>query len=422
MKKRQRTAQEKLDRLKWKVYGLAILFLAVIELYYFFRGVPLLDSVLDLMMGAGGAGVLIEFAFWNAKRLQNQLDDELQNSRRHFRQMVSLHTATTALVMTHDLRELLERILEATLNAIQPANTGSIYLVDPETEQLKLEALRGEDLFDMESSQDLEAFTFAYEQGYADQAIQSKEAILISDVHHELEDQDVQDGESKFAVRSLILAPLLLEDHGVGVLALNSFSVEAFSDMDLTSLRTFATTAAAAILNARLYEEAHYLAITDVLTELNNRRHFFDLARAELDRSQRYQRSLSLLMLDLDHFKHVNDRYGHTVGDQVLQAVAARCKETIRKQDIIGRYGGEEFALILPETDTQAAHNTANRIRVSIAETPFAASNGDEINLTVSIGIATLDKHTRDLTTFISAADSALYKAKESGKDCIVVA
>ena len=335
--------------------------------------------------------------------------------------MVSLHTATTALVMTHDLRELIERILEATMNAIDRADTGSIYLIDPDTKQLTLATLHGTDSLELESSKDLEAFAGTYQRGYADRVIQTKEAILISDAHLDDEDQEIQDSEPKFAVRSMILAPLLLEDRGVGVLALNSFSPAAFSNMDLASLRTFATTAAAAILNARLYEEAHYLAVTDVLTGLNNRRYFFELARSELGRARRYQRSLSLLMMDLDHFKQVNDRFGHTVGDRVLRAVAQRCKEIVREQDIIGRYGGEEFAVMLPEADSRAAFQTANRIRERIAETPFTTSNGDQIGLTVSIGVATLDEDTRDLTTFVNAADTALYKAKESGKDCIVV-
>ncbi len=422
MSKRERTAQEELDRVKWKVYGLAIIFLAIIELYYFVRGVPLLDNVLDLMLVAGGAGILIEFAFWNAKRLQNQLDEQLQRSRRHFQQMVSLHVATTALVMTHNLHDLLEQILEATLNAIHPADNGTIYLVDPETKQLRLEALRGADLVKVKNVEDFEGYSIAFEQGYADQAINTKEAILVPDIQLELEGPKAQADETKNVVRSVILAPLLLEDRGVGVLVLNSYSLNAFSEMDLTSLITFATTAAAAIYNAQLYAEAHYLATTDVLTGLSNRRQFFDLAEDELGRAIRYGRSLSLLMLDLDHFKQVNDDYGHTVGDKVLRAVAQRFKETIRQQDVIGRYGGEEFGLILPEADVRAAYRTANRIRSKIASSPFALTNGDEMNLTVSIGIATLGEDTPDLTSFIKAADSALYKAKESGKDCIVVA
>jgi len=422
MEKRPLTAQEKLDRLKWKVYGLACMFLVGIEFYNLFRGVPLLDSLLDFMIGIGGVGILIEFAFWNARRLQSQLDEELECSRRNFLQMVSLHTATTALLMTHDQRELIERILDATLNAIQPADTGSFYLIHPETNQLKLEALRGANIFERENSEDPEAFTLMYERGYADRAIQTKKAILIPDVQHEFESRGTRRGEPHYGARSVIVAPLLLEDRAIGVLALNSFSSHAFSEMDLTSLKTFAMTAAAAILNARLHEEAHYLAITDVLTGLSNRRHFFELARSELGRAARYGHSLSLLMLDLDHFKQVNDRYGHTVGDQVLHAMAQRCKEIIREQDIIGRYGGEEFAIILPETDSQAAYQTANRIRTSIDETSFTTSNGDHIHLTVSIGVAALDGDKDDLTVFINAADAALYKAKESGKNCIVMA
>ncbi len=412
------STQEQLDRLKWMIYGVAVAYLTIIEIISMLRGIPFIENFLEWLLYAGGVGIVIETAFWRTKKMQAALDEELKNSQRHFQQIVSLHTATSALLMTHNLHELLEQVLDASINAIPAAEAGTIYLANPETGVLNLEAVHGTKHLRSEDIDNVDVFVFASERGYAERVIQTKEAILVTDI--KAAGENITDDAIR--TRSLIVAPLVLENQGVGVLALVSSVAHAFTDIDLASLTTFATTAAAAILNARLYEEAHYLAITDVLTGLNNRRYFFELAELEFKRAKRYNRALSLLMIDLDHFKVINDRYGHTIGDLVLQAVAQRCKDKIREQDIIGRYGGEEFSVILPEADEQAARRTANRLRACIADDPFQVGNDTAIHLTISIGVASLQANTEDLTGFLNIADAALYKAKESGKNCIAIA
>jgi diguanylate cyclase (GGDEF)-like protein len=158
------------------------------------------------------------------------------------------------------------------------------------------------------------------------------------------------------------------------------------------------------------------LATTDALTGLSNRRHFFQLAEQELQRLQRYGRPLSLIMIDLDHFKDINDYHGHQVGDQAMAEVASRVQASLRSVDLAGRYGGEEFAILLPETTMEAATQVAERLRRTVAGQPIATTQG-AVSLTMSLGIAQLDPREPTLDALIRQADRALYKAKADGRN-----
>jgi diguanylate cyclase (GGDEF)-like protein len=173
----------------------------------------------------------------------------------------------------------------------------------------------------------------------------------------------------------------------------------------------------------RADERAHdleNLAAVDGLTGLYNRRHFEDLARAELARCQRYMRPLSLLMLDVDHFKLINDRFGHAAGDRVLRMIAEVCGGAKRDSDLVARIGGEEFALLLPETTPEAAQQFAERVRDAVRNCPVGVE-GERIVVTVSIGVAGATIRTAGIGTLLRAADQALYDAKRAGRDRVVV-
>ena len=167
------------------------------------------------------------------------------------------------------------------------------------------------------------------------------------------------------------------------------------------------------VRNAQQMEE---LATTDAMTGLCNRRHFWTLAAAEWSRFQRYYRPLSVLMIDVDHFKSVNDRYGHGVGDDALVAVANACRDGKRSSDIVGRLGGEEFAMLLPETDLYQARIVAERIRSSIAACVLKA-DGVDFNITASIGFAAATPSMSGFEALLHAADQALYQAKTGGRN-----
>lgn len=163
------------------------------------------------------------------------------------------------------------------------------------------------------------------------------------------------------------------------------------------------------------------LAHTDSLTGLPNRRDFMNRLQADAARCDRYRRSLSLALIDADHFKRINDEHGHAVGDEVLRELAARCAEQVRDSDLLARLGGEEFALLMPETDAEGARATCERIQQGLAERPIMVSTGAAIHLTLSIGVVSASGSTCEPDQLMRMADDAMYAAKEAGRDRVVV-
>jgi diguanylate cyclase (GGDEF)-like protein len=211
--------------------------------------------------------------------------------------------------------------------------------------------------------------------------------------------------------------PLIINDRVSGVLMLWG---ENLQESDMPAISIFASQVAITLENARLYTEVQQLAITDILLEIYNRRGLFTLGAREVERVQRMARPLTALLLDLDFFKNVNDTYGHATGDEVLHEVAQRCRSNIRGIDLIGRYGGEEIAVLLPETDLAAAIIIAERLRTSVANAPIVTRSGG-ITLTISLGVAALTASTPDLPTLLQHADEALYLAKRRGRNRVEV-
>ncbi len=158
------------------------------------------------------------------------------------------------------------------------------------------------------------------------------------------------------------------------------------------------------------------LAATDSLTGISNRRHFLESAQLEFERAQRYEHPLSILALDIDHFKNVNDTYGHQAGDKVLEAITECCSELLRSHDIFGRLGGEEFSILLPDTHLEAAQLTAQRVLKAVAELEVNYE-GQVIHFTTSIGIAKVDKKSNDIAELMKQSDEALYDAKHNGRN-----
>jgi diguanylate cyclase (GGDEF)-like protein len=171
--------------------------------------------------------------------------------------------------------------------------------------------------------------------------------------------------------------------------------------------------------NALLFAKVERLAVTDGLTGLYNRRHFFQLAARELSLARRRSAPLTATMLDIDHFKQVNDRHGHPVGDQVIVEVARRMEATARRTDVIGRYGGEEFALFLPDTDLDGAVILGERMRAAVVDHAIDTDAGP-LRVTVSIGLAAFDVTDTEPGSLLARADDALYRAEEGGRDRVV--
>ncbi|MBP9905251.1 MAG: GGDEF domain-containing protein [Rhodoferax sp.] len=169
---------------------------------------------------------------------------------------------------------------------------------------------------------------------------------------------------------------------------------------------------------AEMARQAH----TDFLTGLHNRRDFFEIGERELVRTRRHGSELAVLMLDIDFFKAVNDRHGHQAGDQVLQGLCRICQQNIRSIDLAGRLGGEEFAILLPDTGSVRALEVAERLRAAVAVQTLPVAAGVPIAITVSIGVAALGAHHDDLTSLLHSADTALYAAKSAGRNRVHLA
>jgi len=220
---------------------------------------------------------------------------------------------------------------------------------------------------------------------------------------------------------AVLAAPLVAGRHLMGVISVGDADPDRrFTTSDVYLLNMFAQQAAIAIENARLFRELQELAVTDALTGLNNRRHFFEIAEREIDRSIRYKRFLAVLMLDIDHYKEVNDTYGHITGDQVLRVLADRCKEKLRASDVVGRFGGDEFAVLLPETGHAGATMVAEKLRESIADSAITTDQ-TLITITISVGVAYLDATCASLDQLLERADQALYSAKQTGRNRVCI-
>jgi diguanylate cyclase (GGDEF)-like protein len=175
-----------------------------------------------------------------------------------------------------------------------------------------------------------------------------------------------------------------------------------------------------ASVEARYHEEVYQLATHDALTEIYNRRHFVELVDKEIARALRHGRPLVMCIIDVDLFKPVNDQFGHIAGDGVLRQMAGLVRAFVRGEDIAARIGGEEFAVLLPESDLEAARTFAERLREAVAATPFELG-GESRHLTISIGIAGLAENRRERSALMQAADAALYRAKDEGRNRVCV-
>lgn len=212
--------------------------------------------------------------------------------------------------------------------------------------------------------------------------------------------------------RLLIMIPLVAKGRSVGLLELLARQPVPTDDVQLSLARTMANEAAMALENANLYEAARSLADRDPLTGFFNHRYLYERIGEEVVRARRARRPLSLLLLDLDDFKLVNDTFGHQFGDRCLVHLAAVVKATLRASDVPARYGGDEFAVILPDSDHVAASSVARRINEDLASHPVMAEGRGPVPISVSIGVASLGPTVRTPTELVGAADTGMYEAK----------
>jgi diguanylate cyclase (GGDEF)-like protein len=312
------------------------------------------------------------------------------------------------LSSTHDLPKLLAVVLEAAVQA-RRAKAGSLLLLTADRTALVREATHG-----LQQRDPAERIPVG--QGVAGTVAANGRAMVLA--------TPAGNGGAEAAATTQVSVPLLSQGRVLGVLSLyDREDGEPFSLADAEALTAFAVQAAVAIENVQLHAEAERLSVTDPLTGAWNYRYFERRFEQEIERSRRFGRVLALLMLDVDHFKSVNDRFGHQRGDEVLVEFAGRVTGSVRDIDTFARYGGEEFVLILPETNLEGGLAVAEKLRLATHRTPFCGDSGDGgVRLTVSIGVACFPEHATSPEELLRAADEALYEAKLQGRDRVVTA
>ncbi len=226
--------------------------------------------------------------------------------------------------------------------------------------------------------------------------------------------------ESRF-IRSILCYPLEYRSERVGVIEILNSAAGGFKEQDRSLMELMARPLAVAINNMRLFDQAEQLTVTDDLTKLYNYRYLKQYLEAEVKRCLRYKKKVSLLFIDVDGFKRVNDTFGHLVGSHALAEIGQLLRRILRETDVVGRYGGDEFVVVLPETPLTGALVIAERIRKSIEDYVFVAQDLT-IRLTVSLGISNCPKHTLTAKGLIKKADAAMYRAKELSKNNVKIA
>jgi diguanylate cyclase (GGDEF)-like protein len=340
-------------------------------------------------------------------------------------QLLHLNFLSQAIASELDLDRLLDQILDAVLDFTR-FERGLLLLL---TETGELRPVRARNL-DRDSLPEGER---AFSSKVIDTALKRRDATLVRETAQDELARSGFDPKASWAslgLKSALCLPLLTPVRStrrlsasderrvrsaptrvLGAIYLDSRrDVRSFDAKDRRLLRAVGHQAAMALQNAKL----HHQATTDPLTQLANRGFFEQLFVEELKRAAEENTPLAFLMLDLDRFKLVNDRYGHQVGDQVLREVARRVKESIRRDDLAGRYGGEELCVLLPGADGEAAKTVAYKIRQALRASPLSEA---KLGITVSIGISVFPDHGRDTTSLVKRADQALYQAKQTGRD-----
>jgi diguanylate cyclase (GGDEF)-like protein len=250
--------------------------------------------------------------------------------------------------------------------------------------------------------------------GLSRRAVESGKPVLENDV------STVENYVRGFAeTKSEMCLPLISLGETIGVLALESSHPGAFAQNDVQPLESVADICAAAIQNARYFDRIRHMAYVDGLTGIFNRRYFEMRITEEIERVRRYENALALVMVDIDHFKRLNDEFGHLLGDEVLRQVSKLFEQNLRKADIVCRYGGEEFVLLMPQTTLEHALTAAEKIRKTVASWTFP---GVARPVTISLGVASFPADGDSRDALVSAADRALYAAKQGGRNRVVVA
>jgi diguanylate cyclase (GGDEF)-like protein len=312
-------------------------------------------------------------------------------------------------------RKVIELVVER-IRQLIPSEAWSLMMVDEDKQELVFEAALGA------RARDVAAFRLKIGEGVAGWVAQSGKPAIVNDVSRDPRFSPRVDTRTQFETRSILCAPLVSRGRTIGVLEIINKRGGAFTRADLQLVLTLVEPCAIAIENAILFQRTEQLTITDDLTRLFNSRYLNLYLGREIKRCKRHGIPLSVIFLDLDGFKGINDQYGHLAGSGTLTEVGKILADGVRESDILARYGGDEFVVVLPETPASGALVIAERLRRAIEEHRFLEPQGIAARISASFGISTYPDHALSPEGLIQKADQAMYRVKEREKNGIEVA
>ncbi len=338
-----------------------------------------------------------------------EIEKTYQEQEALYAEIYFIHELTKLLAKTLDLDEVAKTIMDG-LVGILGAEMSFLYLLDPEKNELFLKSSQGINPKFLEKK-------IKVGQGILGQSVSSGKLINIDD----LEKSAFKCTIFKKTPKSISAVPLVIKERVLGALGIASKEKRNLTKDELERLSEIGQMSAAALQNALFYQEIEKLSVTDRLTELYNHGHFHQRLEEELSRARRFGLVLSLIMIDIDHFKKFNDTFGHPKGDLVLKRMGKVLRQNVREIDIVARYGGEEFVVALPQTDKEKAFEVAEKIRKAFENETFEGNKKHPlVRRTISLGVATYPIDATKQSDLIACADQALYLAKRRGRNRVV--
>lgn len=373
------------------------------------EGILLVDSLQSEAFGEEDEQVVLN--------VSEQLLEAMENRRQHQAAQIRAQELSTLMAISEALGSKLEldhrlETMADKVKEIIPYDHCFILLVEPGERRAELKVARGY------SDSRLPGANVPLHDGLLSIVVKRRVPLIRLDMNERERGRGIFPTGCGIHMKpsSFLGLPLISQDRVIGIFAMTSQRPKAFDEQHKEFLKTLCSQAAISIADAKLHEEVNRLATMDGLTAVANHRRFQERLNEEFERQAREAGTFSLLMIDVDHFKNINDQFGHPSGDQVLKQVSDVLVQAVRKIDIVARYGGEEFAIILLNTGAREAHALAERIRKSV-EGLCPIVQGTPQKVTISLGIAVYPEDARDRQMLIRRADEALYAAKQGGRN-----